>query len=107
MDMLTTEHHLITPVKAEKSFEMDLRELPLDVRNRYEFLYLDLRLKQAKKNYGKPAGHIPLEKRQDLVLIAKTTESDEEAKKALEMQESWDKATSRDGRPPIAGAQDD
>ena len=106
MDMVATEHD-ITLTEAEKSFEMDLRELSPDVRSRYDCLYLDVRLKQAKKNYGKPAGHMSLEKRQELILIAKTTESEEEAKRALDMQESWDRATSREGRPPIAGARED
>jgi hypothetical protein len=96
----------LTPEEAEKSFELDLRELPDDVRSRYNRLYLDLRLKQAKQNQGKPAGSVSLEERQELMLIARTTRSDEEARRAFHMQESWEGATSSEGRPPIGGAQD-
>lgn len=104
---METRARELTPREAERSFELDLSQLPDDERGRYDRLYLDLKLRQARQNHGKPGGPLPLETRQGLMLIAKTTRSDEEARKAFSMQESWERATSKNGRPPIGGAQDD
>lgn len=97
----------LTLEEAEKSFQLELSNLPDNALSRYDCLCLDLKLREARQNHGKPAGPLSLETRQELMLIAKTTLSDEDARKAFSMQESWDRATSKDGRLPIGGAQDD
>lgn len=92
--------------QEEKRFELDLKMSSADVRDRYSHILLDEQLRSAKENHGKPQ-EISIEAREDLFLIAKTTNDVEEARKHIKMQRDWQNATSKDGRPPIGGAQDD
>lgn len=93
-------------MEETKQFELDLKMSSADVQDRYSHILLDEQLRTAKENQGKPQG-IPVETRKDLFLIAKTTKDVEEARKRVKMQRDWQNATSKDGRPPIGGAQDD
>lgn len=89
-----------------KRFELDLKSSAPDVRDRYSHILLDEQLRIAKENQSKPQG-VSVETRKDLFLIAKITKDVEEARKRVKMQRDWQNATSKDGRPPIGGAQDD
>lgn len=98
--------HDLSLEEAERSFSLRVDELSEPDRERYEKLLLKYKLDQAKPHGGRPAGPIPLEIREEIFLSAKVSKTDEDAAKALDMKLAFQKATSKRGRPPIAGAQD-
>lgn len=97
----------LTPEEEERYFESDLDNLSKDIRERFERLALDEKLRMAKENSGKPKGTIPLEKRKEYLDLAKSDRDIEEARMLARADHGWNRATSKDGRPPIGGAQDD
>ncbi len=97
----------LTPEQLEKYFEYNLRNAPEGARNRYYTLLVKEQLEKAKENNGKPQGSVSLELRENLLRIAKITRDNEEARNLLKMDKAWEGARSKDGRPPIGGAQDD
>lgn len=96
----------LTPEQLEHYFDHDLNSSPKDVQEKYHHLLLDERLKCAEKNGGKPAGPIPLDVREMLLRAAKVPGDTHDSEKALKMERDWNTYTSKDGRPPIGGAQD-
>jgi hypothetical protein len=97
----------LTSEAKERYFESDLANLSKDIRERFERLALDEKLRMAKENSGKPKGPIPLEKRKEYLDLAKSDKDIEEVRMLMGADHDWNKATSKDGRPPIGGAQDD
>lgn len=90
----------------EKRFEHDLQALPKENRDIYSKILLDEKIKLAKENNGRPV-QIELERREELLRLARASENIEEAKKLLKIEQNWNTATlANNGRPPIGGAQD-
>ena len=96
----------LTPKDQEEYFKLDLKNAPHDVQDRYYTLLLDEQVKRAKERKVKPSEPISLEIKENFLRIARVTNDDEEARKALKMENDWERA-SRGGRPPIGGAVDD
>jgi hypothetical protein len=75
------------------------------VQEEYYRLLLDMQIESVKKSGGSPE-IITVEQRKKLLDQAQTNVSmghiDPE-----KMERDWENATSKDGRPPIGGAQDD
>lgn len=97
----------LTQEEQERYFESDIKTLPKEIRERYERLALDEKVRMAHENSGRPRGPIPLEKRQEYLKMAKSDRDIEEARMLARAGHEWDRAASKDGRPPIGGAQDD
>lgn len=99
----------LTPEEMEKNFKTRLVMSPIEVQDRYYAVYLDENLRRAEKHGGKPDPNdkLSLEEKEKFFKIAKTTKSKDEARLVIKMERDYDNAHSKDGRPPIGGAQDD
>lgn len=90
----------------QKNFEDRLSRVPNGAREKYSRILLDEQLRRAKINNHRPVS-IPLEEREDYLELAKSDRSLDEIKMIIKMERDWKAATSKKGRPPIGGAQDD
>jgi hypothetical protein len=97
--------HESGPSDEEKMFKLKLNEAPLDVKDRYYRILLDERTNSAKMHQGKPQP-VPLEKQEDLFRIARVASDVDDAVTRARADRDFKNATSKDGRPPIGGAQD-
>jgi hypothetical protein len=95
-----------TPEEAERYFKLEIDRLSPDISQKYSRLLLDEQLRAAKNAQGKPQ-HVPLETREELLELAKSGRSIEDDRLLISMEHDYKTATSKDGRPPIGGAQDD
>lgn len=93
---------------ARKSLELDLQNLEKNERNvfdEYQKILLHKQIDLMKKNDNKPV-HITIAERRYLIEQAKSN-IDNEHPGSVKMKRDWETATSKNGRPPIGGAQDD
>ena len=89
---------------AWEDFKHRLSQSPQDVQNRFNNILLEEQIRFLRENRG-PA-KISLENREHFLRLASSDRTPEEIREALKMERSWNAATSKDGRPPIGGAQD-
>jgi len=91
---------------AKKEFALKLGRSPQDVVYRYSGILLGEQLKLAQKNKGRPVD-IPVEERERFLRLAASGYDRDSVEKMEKMEKDWNSATSKDGRPPIGGAQHD
>ncbi|KKR89810.1 hypothetical protein A2434_00080 [Candidatus Woesebacteria bacterium RIFOXYC1_FULL_41_14] len=87
-------------------FEERLAKSPQEVRERYSGILLDEQLRLAKENKGRPV-KVPLDVREHFLNMAISGRDVDSVRMSRNMAKYWEAATSKDGRPPIGGAQDD
>ena len=91
---------------AEKRLALKLLDLEKDqprIHSKYQEFLLREKLELAKKNEGRPV-KIPVEEKEKILERATSTViygADPE-----KVMKDWESHTSKDGRPPIGGAQD-
>jgi len=91
---------------VKKEFALKLSRSPQDVVYRYSGILLREQLKLAKQNKGRSVD-IPVEERERFLRLAASGYDKDFVEKMEKMERDWNSATSKDGRPPIGGAQND
>lgn len=99
-----TEEEMRDERMAWEDFRYRLAQSPQNVQDRFNSILLGEQTRFLREKH-QPA-LISLESREHFLRLASSDHTLSEIEKIIKMEKDWNAATSKDGRPPIGGAQD-
>lgn len=98
-----TEEEMRDERMAWEDFKYRLSQSPQNVQDRFNSILLGEQTRFLREKHG-PV-RVSLEDREHFLRLASSDHTLPEIKRIIDMKRHWNAATSKDGRPPIGGAQ--